>query len=453
MSETVLTRGWMPLTLPQLDFWEEFALHPDQPISTVAHYLDIDGVVDGAALYEAIAKTVREAEILSVRFRIPSGEQNPLQYCDPQQAPEVLQFDLRDRSDPLEAAQELMQADVHAKLDLLNDPVSAQWLLRISETRYLWYIRAHHIILDGFGLLLIEQRCAQLYAHFLGHIDAGHAFYPFASFLAEEEAYCAGQRYIDDKLFWTEYLKTSTKLPIVHKGAEAYRAPGMYFQCALPDELCRNLQRMTAETRIGWPDLLVMLSAAYFFYHFPTMELASKQPLTLWLPFMSRWGSVSAHIPAMLANILPLRLSIEREETLAAFLKRLAGILRKQRSHGRYRVEQIAADQGTPKGSRYLFSPLVNVVPFNPPIFEGCNVRRNVLANGPGDGFEITFRGREDGSGLTLHIEVDPALVSRDAFERHQQNLPAFIKRALTPSALAAPVEDLCIDLPAFLTA
>ncbi len=68
MARIDFADGWMPLTLPQLDFWEEFSFHPDQPVSTVAHCVEIEGDVDVEKLLRAISQTVREAEVLSIRF-------------------------------------------------------------------------------------------------------------------------------------------------------------------------------------------------------------------------------------------------------------------------------------------------------------------------------------------------------------------------------------------------
>ena len=158
--------GWLPLTQPQLDFWEEFSFHPDEPVSTVAHYIDLSGAVNESALIEAIKRTMRESEVLSIRFRIGEDGETPQQCCDPNRTPVVELVDLRGDSAPLEEALRRMNADVEARLDLRTDRLSAQLLYRIADDRYLWYIRAHHIVVDGYGLTLVEQRCGQLYGHY-----------------------------------------------------------------------------------------------------------------------------------------------------------------------------------------------------------------------------------------------------------------------------------------------
>ncbi|GGF50176.1 vibriobactin synthetase [Azorhizobium oxalatiphilum] len=438
--------GWMPLTLPQLDFWEEYVLQPDQPLSTVAHYLDLAGDVDGAALRAAVTKAVGESDVLGIRFRLPPGGTTPEQACDPERIPLVKMLDVRGEEDPVAAAHALMRADVEAPLDLLTDPLSVTWLLRVENKRYFWYLRAHHIVLDGFGISLIEQRCAHIYGHLVGGADAGPPFHRFESFIAEEAAYGASPRHGADSAYWRDYLAPATRLPVVHKDDEGYRSSGLEHEEALPEAFCAALRKASSRTGIGWPDLLVILSGAYLSHHLGRTRSPDDGPLTLWLPFMSRWGSVGAHMPAMLVNILPLHVDVAAQETLGGYLTRMAGVLRKQRSHGRYRIEQMAADHGIGRGARYLFSPLVNVLPFNPAVFAGCEATRHVLANGPGDGFEVTFRGRDDASGLTLNLDADPALVPPEAFHGHARDLPAFILRALTEMDLGRALSTLHPD-------
>ncbi|WP_221931059.1 hypothetical protein [Telmatospirillum sp. J64-1] len=101
MSAIEPSGEWLPLTLAQLDFWEEFILNPGRPLSTVAHCLDFQGEVNQDALCQAISRTAREADVLSVRFHVPPGATVPLQQCDPDRAPMPKLLDLRGCDDPL----------------------------------------------------------------------------------------------------------------------------------------------------------------------------------------------------------------------------------------------------------------------------------------------------------------------------------------------------------------
>lgn len=445
------SRTTWTLTLAQLDFWEEFCFHPDQPISTVAHGIEIIGPADPDALAKAIAQTAREADVLALRFIPPADDEKnaaPMQVVDPARRPELHEMDLRDRADPEGLARAVMQADINAPLDLARDPLSAQWLLRLGEARWIWYARGHHIILDGYSMALLEQRCATLYAHFIGRGPAGEPLKPFTAYLEEEETYRASPRHAKDQAFWRDHLTASTSaaLPVLQKGGETYGGEMLEAEIALPEAMPAALHALSAQTAINWPDLLTLLSGAYLSscLTLPDQSPADiGRPLAIWLPYMSRLGSVSAAIPALVVNILPLKVQVDPEETLERFLMRQGALLRRIRRHGRCRIEQIAADHGLGRGQRFFFSPLINVLPFDPPVFPDCTVEREVLAAGPGDGFNMTFAARSDGHGLHLCLEADPAITSAQAFARHSEALPAFLKAALAPHAGTRLIADL----------
>ncbi|WP_376874485.1 condensation domain-containing protein [Albirhodobacter sp. R86504] len=444
---------WHSLTLAQLDFWEEFRFHPDTPVSTVAHGTLISGPINGVALARAITQTTQEADVLALRFHQESGA-DPVQCVDETRRPLLREIDLRHTDDPQKAARDLMQADIDAPLDLAHDPLSAQWLLRLADTQWFWYERGHHIILDGYSMALIEQRCAALYAHFIGQGSAGEPLKPFVHYLSEEADYRASPRHVKDGDFWRNELggdpsntaaRAPHRLPVLQKGGESYGTAMHEAVIPLHDRLLPALKTMGAAQGLHWPDLLTLLSGFYLSRHLTPAETGTHTgavPRAIWLPFMSRLGSVSAAIPALVVNILPLSIELDPQDSLATNIRKHADRLRKLRRHGRYRIEQIAADQGLGKGERFFFSPLINVLPFDPPQFWGCEAQREVLAAGPGDGVNMTFAARSDAEDLHLILEVDPAVMPRKEFDAHAARLPAFFEAATSQPEGSIPLLD-----------
>ena len=164
--------------------------------------------------------------------------------------------------------------------------------------------------------------------------------------------------------------------------------------------------------------------------------------MPVWLPYMSRMGSVSVSVPALVVNILPLLVDLHPDEPLETVLTRLGSSLRMLRRHGRYRIEQIAQDHGLGAQSRFFFSPLINVLPFDEAHFPGCEATREVLSNGPGDGFNITIRSDGQAHGLELLLEADPALTPAEAFEGLAAGLPRFLVQALAGD-MSRPLREL----------
>ncbi|WP_299843644.1 condensation domain-containing protein [uncultured Paracoccus sp.] len=433
MTDPRPASDWHELTLGQFDFWEEFRSHPETVVSTVAHATRIEGNVDGAALAEAISLTTAEADVLALEFA-QSGNAPPRQRVKPTLAPALWQLDLRGHADPEAEAQDRMQADIAQPLNLLTGPLAAQWLIRTGDQGWIWYCRGHHIFLDGYAMALIERRVAQHYAALTGGTGPGQPFARFTDFLREESDFRSGPRNATAGQFWTDYLSTGPDLPVLRKGSENY--PGEPRSAELPlGDLSDALRDSASRLGLGWPDLLILLSGLWLWARPAGDGDRVEADRVIWLPFMNRLGSVSAGLPAMVVNILPFRITTRIDAPLEQALRDLSSDLRRIRRHGRYRIEQITADRGIVAGHRFFFSPLVNVMPFDPPVFPGCEAQREVLAAGPGDGFNATFAANGRGDGLVLYLDADPVLTSETLFRDHCDGLPGFLRRALTATS------------------
>jgi len=438
MLETALASEWLPLAPAQFDFWEEFTLHPDQPFSTVAHCTELHGVVNEAALSRAIALTVAETQAFALRF----NHRPPRLRHEPQRAPRLQHRDLQQQADPYQAAQQQMQADVSQPLDLHRQPIAAVWLLKLGPAHFIWYLRAHHIIVDGFGMALIEHRCATLYAHFIGQGSAGQPLGSFLAFHHQELAYAASERAERDRHFWREYLAQGQPLPSVRKGGKEYGLKCLSTSLLLPEAISRRLLELSERSGIGWPDLLLALSAAWLHQAMP-QQMKVKDTLPMWMPAMNRRGQAAANVPSLAVNTLPLLVTLAPGETLGRFLPGLAQTLRKLRGHAGYRLRQLAADRGVGPDSRFFISPFINVQPFDPPSFAGCASTRRVLAGGSGDGFNLTYRGRTDASDLHLDIDIFVQQFPAAGAAEYGVALQGFLLRALQPGGLDVPLDAL----------
>ncbi|WP_440509527.1 condensation domain-containing protein [Serratia ureilytica] len=433
---------WLPLAPAQLDFWEEYTLHPGQTLSTVAHCTELCGAIEEAALCRAIAATLAETQAFALRFGERRGDHPPPLRHEPQRIPSLQRIDLQTHRDPWQAAQNLMHEDIAQHRALHREPLAAAWLLKLGPERYLWYVRAHHILVDGFGMALIEHRCAALYAHYLGQGSAGIPLGAFAPFQQAELAYVDSERCERDRRFWQAYLPPSQALPTVRKGGGEYGVRRLSVNRRLPTEVAQRLAQQSERSGINWPDLLVALSAAWLFQVMPR-HARQGDALPMWMPAMNRRGQAATNVPSLAVNTLPLLVSPSPMETLGSFLTTLTQQLRELRSHAGYRLRQLAADRGVDPNSRFFISPFINVQPFDAPRFVGCRGARRVLAGGSGDGFNLTYRGRTDARDLQVDIDIYlEQFPTEDALD-YGEALQEFLLRALQREAWEQPLAAL----------
>lgn len=411
------------LTEAQSGLWFAQRLAPDNPAFNTAHAVWIEGALDVAAFVAAANQAATEAQALALRFA--EGEDGqPLQWHDAAHVPLLALHDLSADADPAASARAAMQADRLAPVDPTRDRISQQALFDLGGQRWVWYLRVHHLAADGYGMALFSDRVCALHAG-----RGGEPLPPLAGVLADDAAYRSDARREQAGQWWREQLR----------GAPA--AAGLAGTAAAGSDALRWVQPLDAAFRDlllqtsvrwlqPWPDVLAALSAEYL------RRMSAAEEVVLGVPYMGRLGNASARVPAMVMNVLPLRVAAG-EGSVEAFARGIGRQLSQGRRQGRYRGEQMRRDLGLVGVQQRRHGPLVNVQPFYKPLaLPGVEATLEVLCTGPVDDLTLGFRG--DGQALLdLEIEANPALYSLDDVQAHAARLQHFVSAALQ-------ADDIC---------
>ncbi len=407
-----------PMTTAQRPFLNAHRHNALSTVDTIAHYLDIKGSFNEQTLITAIKKTLAETDIFSASVI----NTHPAQLQLGHHTLNVEQINFSHKSKPKLAAKDWMQQDIDTPINFHNDPLTRHALIKVSEHHIIWYTRTHHMLIDGYGMMLYEQRCCEWYAHLTRNQSLNKPFRPFSDYIAEEHHYLQDKKNTQDKNFWSAYLKPKLTLPITDPSYDPTNADLVCHQASFSESFSQQLQHCSQELGIGWPDLVVALTSLYLH----KKELNENEQL-VWVPFMNRWGSVAASIPGLMVNILPYRSQCSANQTLAEYLHNSARNLRTLYQHGRYRVEDIQTDMGLAQEQTFFMTPFINVMPFESPSLTGCTVEHQVLASGTADGLNITFRGDGTGNYLMVFFDADKHSYSETELTRHAKALPHFL--------------------------
>ncbi|MFH4666806.1 condensation domain-containing protein [Vibrio cidicii] len=407
----------MALLFAQRPFWQRHCAQPQSNQDQVAHSLDIFGELQLDLFLQALQMTLSEVDVFRLRFN-HRGESD---MADNEVMCEV--FDLSHLTQAANIANQQIEADLHSEKSLFDSQLTRLQLYRLSRQQHRLYLRSHHILLDGYGMMLIEQRLCQAYAALLDSQTAAEPLNRYYAYLEEEARYQTSERAVQDQCFWRHYLDAKPALPITPVDTDLLFAQELCFSSELDATQRSALLKLSEALRIGWPDLLVALCTLYL------SEAEAESPW-VWLPFMNRWGSVAANIPGLMVNALPMYVPSGTGQSLAEYLLQTSQALRRLYHHGRYRIEQIQHDQGLDAEQSYFMSPFINVLPFEPPVIKGCTTQCQVLAAGSSEGLNITFRGCLTGQ-MILHIEADVTTYAEEKLRQHANALPTFLQRWL----------------------
>ncbi|MBF6286236.1 non-ribosomal peptide synthase/polyketide synthase [Nocardia cyriacigeorgica] len=412
-----------PLAPAQLGVWYAQLLDPQVPIN-VAQYVDVRGAVDAELLQEVSVEAAREYE--SVLVRIGESDGVPYQWVDRDGTVDIPLIDVRSYPDPVAAAQEWMRTEASAPVDLLHDQLFAGALLRVEADRYFWYLRAHHIILDGFGALTNTMRVAERYtARVLGREPETVAPAPLATLVDGEHAYRDSSRFATDRAHWAERV-AGLDAPTSLDGRTAPRAAAnLIAGRPLPEALTERMNTLAASQDSTPAVVLLAAFAAYL------GRLTDRDDAVLSLPVTARTTAVMRRSAGMLSNIVPLRLStgVSWGELLRATRVEVAGALR----HQRYRAEDIRRDaehDGRP-ARRALFGPLANIMLFRSDLTLGTAAGQyHVLSTGPVEDLSLNvYYGERDR--VHVDFEANPNLYAADDLARHHARFIGYLDRLL----------------------
>ncbi|SCW90779.1 non-ribosomal peptide synthetase [Ancylobacter rudongensis] len=418
-----------PLTEAQSGLWYAQRLDPANPLFNTGQSIELTGPLDRAAFEAALAQAVAEADALSLRMIDAAGE--PMQAIDPAQRPVLEVIDLSREIDPLAAARAEIARDMATPIDPTRDKLAAERLFVLGPTRHVWQQRIHHLAIDGYGMILLTQRVAELYNARRRGIAPGALLPGLAVAFAEDAAYRGSEKREKDGAYWRALFADAPDVASLAPGNPS-SGPAFHRRAVeIEAEVFARVKAVAERTAIPWPDVVTALAAAYVGRHAGTPEVI------VGVPFMARLGSAAARVPSMLMNVLPLRVDVTEGGDLDAYLGAVAKSLTRARRHGRYRSEQLRRDLGRVGGLRRLHGPLINLLPFDEtPRFEGLTCRLEVLSTGPVEDITFTFR-LHGTDGLRLEVDANPDLYSIESVAAHAARLAHFIAAASAAEGLA----------------
>ncbi len=434
----------VPLTEAQSGLYYAQRLDPANPIFNVAHALEIGGPLDVAAFQAAANDAAEEVEALALRIvETPDG---PRQWLDRALRPYLMHSDVSAAADPAAAVRAAMLDDLHTPVDPARGPLAASILFRLGPQRHIWYLRVHHLAIDGYGMTLMAERVAERYNARLEQRAPAPSPPGFDIVIAEDDAYRASAQRTADAAFWRDAFAAAPAVAGMAPGRAMAAHRAHRVETPVGPNVAARVRALAERERLPWPDVLTVLVALY------CQRMTGAPETVVGVPHMARFGSRAARVPAMVMNVLPLHVALDETKPLAELCRAVSQTLARARKHGRYRSEQLRRDLGLLGGDRRLHGPLINVLPFDrPPRFANLDTRVEVLATGPVDDITFTFRGElgvrsaeRDQAGapdadatMTLEVESNPNLYARDATVAHGRRLAAFLDAVLSSETLA----------------
>jgi len=404
------------LSRAQREIWLAHHIDPANPKYNIGEYIEIRGCIDEQCFEAALRQVVTEAEVLNFRFVEHQGE--PRQISDAAYNWSMPTFDLSTKHDPWLAAEAWMKADLMRPINLTNCPLFAFALFKTASDQYLWYLRFHHIVMDGFGRAIFAKRVAEAYTGLITRSPQGkEKFLSYCSYLQDEDAYLKSEQFIDDRKYWLERFVDRPDPTSFSKSFAAASTHFLQQTIHVSPSTLEKLRAIAQSAGATWKQVIVASVAAY------SCRIIGSDDIVLTLPVLGRVGPSSRSIPGMMSNALPLRLKLHASMTLSSLVRQVSTEIRQLLHHQRYRGEDLRRDLCGGAGSQRAAGPIVNIMAFDYDFcFGGLIARAFGLSNGPVDDLSVSVYERSDGRGLRIDLDANPALYSTNELIFHQRH-------------------------------
>ncbi len=420
----------LPLTAAQRGMWFAENMSPDYSVN-VCQYLDIrdrDRSLDIELLIRIHDESARELQ--SAYTRIVDIDGTPMQTVDYSMHFTLEVLDMRTAEDPVAEALEWMNTDYRRPVELLaTTSLARSVLIRIEDGRAFWYLRGHHVLLDGYAALNSTLRMVERYNASV----AGEDFQPkphadLAELVDDDIAYSTGSRRDRDRAYWVERAADlPERVTLAQHAATAPLSPiNLVAGRMINETFQQRLAELAAEQSSS---LAVLLTAGFSAY---LARMTGTDEVVLSVPVTGRSTAKTKRASGMVSNMLPVRASAAADaslhELIAQIQLELTGVLR----HQRYRFEDIRLDAGMRDAATASFGPIVNMVFFDKPIaITGADVEYHILSSGILEDLRVNFYQASPTAPVFVDLHGNPHLYTESELAVHVDRFLAFFERAV----------------------
>jgi len=405
-----------PLTAAQRSIWAAQQLRPEIPYN-FAGYLSIDHDVDAAKLMTA-------CESAATRFGTPCARLAVLDDGEPtfvvdRSFPQTLPcIDLRAERDPFAAAGSWMNNDYRQPVDLIQDRLTDFALLRITDDLCYFYLRTHHVLIDGYGAHNLIRHIAAVYSGStpeLGDVD----FSEFELIRQADQKYQQSSRSRVDVEYWKSVARGTLEVTDLG-GTQRSVAP----QHPLVRELA-STQRLSKGRQDQFDVPRIVATMAVFI-----AKTTGRRSVSMSLPVSARTTAALKRCTGMVSNLVPLLIDVHDDDTIGELTDRVGKALIGALRHQQFRRWPDLVTDDRPPEMNVEFGQVINVLDFAAPFrFGPSETTTHVLTTFPIQDIAVNIYPQTGVGAPRVQFAWNPERYNANEIARHITRLELLFDR------------------------
>ncbi len=312
----------LPLSFAQQRLWFLDQLEPGSSAYNMARALRLIGELDQAAIETALNELVRRHESLRTTFAANDGQAR--QIITP---PAPVEFKVTDLSDQAPEEREatirrLMQEEGERPFELSRGPLFRAGLLHLGEREHVLYMNMHHIVSDGWSMILLFKEFSALYSAALHGNASPLRELPiqYADYAVWQREWLSGERLEEQLDYWRRQLHAAPavlELPTDYPRPAQQSYHGRTFKLPFDPELVNGLKQLSRQS--GCTLFMTLLAAFKVLLY----RYTGFQDIVVGTPVAGRSRGELEGLIGFFINTLVLRTDLSGEITFKELLGRV----------------------------------------------------------------------------------------------------------------------------------
>ena len=189
-------------------------------------------------------------------------------------------------------------------------------LIKASDNRYFYFMEAHHIITDGWGGSIIFKETVNNYNN-ITKLKINLEKYSYLEFIKENKKYQESDKYLKDKIFWKEKLQyipknLFTKSIYIDGGIVSNRE-----NLIVERKVYNEIMEYSKNNNCSIFHFFLGVLAVYF------GKICNEEEVVIGVPILNRTKATNKQIVGHFANVIPLKITINKENTFSYIINKI----------------------------------------------------------------------------------------------------------------------------------
>ena len=325
-----------PLTLAQRDIWIDQILHGDTPLYNIGGHVHLPGPLDIDRLRQSIQLLTQKHDSLRLQLTKSRDENGiPQQTSVPSLEVEVPLHDFRGEAEPLKAARRWMQQRFVQPFTLEGQPLFRYDLIRVADENHYWLIQYHHLIIDGWGIALLNRSLAELYTA-LSQGRAPDLQSPsYLDHVADAQSYLQSEQYGNHRSYWLQRYDSVPDPLLTSRTPDKGLAASDCYTVPLSRDLYQQLGILAKQYQASTFHVIIGALALYF------TRTQGRDEFVIGLPVLNRSKAAFKNTAGPFTGVIPTRLQVKADASFGELLRGIAQTLRADYRRQRFPIGEI----------------------------------------------------------------------------------------------------------------